>query len=99
MGSDPSPMGTVKDAIHLFGAAGAIFPPRMIALLVFLAMVFLANKYICAWGCQVGTLQDLIFRLNQTDNMKTIIARQIKVPFIISNSVRIIFILIFSTFV
>lgn len=96
MGSDPSPMGTVKDAIHLFGSTGAVFPPRMIALLLFLVMVFLANKYICAWGCQVGTLQDLIFRLNQTDKMKAVIGRQIKVPFILSNSVRILFLVAFT---
>ena len=27
LGSDPSPMGTVKDAIVLFGSKGVIFPP------------------------------------------------------------------------
>ena len=91
MGSDPSPMGTVKDAIHLYGSARAIFPPRIIALLVFLIIVFLANKYICAWGCQVGVLQDLIFRLNQTDKRKAIVGKQIKPPFALSNTVRIVF--------
>ena len=96
LGSDPGPMGTVKDAIHLFGSTGVIFPPRMIALLVFLLMVFFANKFICAWGCQVGTLQDLIFRFNRTDKRKSIIGRQIKVPFFISNSIRIIFFAVFT---
>jgi polyferredoxin len=91
MGSDPSPMGTVKDAIHLYGSARAIFPPRIIALLVFLFFVFLANKYICAWGCQFGVLQDLIFRLNQTDKRKPIVSKQIKPPFALTNAVRIIF--------
>ncbi len=60
LGSDPSPMGTVKDAIALFGATGVVFPPRMIALTVFVAMVVVANKFICSWGCQLGTLQDLL---------------------------------------
>ncbi len=96
LGSDPGPMGTVKDAIHLFASTGVIFPPRMIALLVFLLMVFFANKFICAWGCQVGTLQDLIFRLNRTDKMKAVLLKQVKVPFIISNSIRIIFLIIFT---
>lgn len=96
MGSDPSPMGTVKDAIHLYGSSGVIFPPRMIALVVFLAIVFLANKYICAWGCQVGTLQDLVFRINRKDNLKGILVKQIKIPFVISNSIRIIFLAVFS---
>jgi polyferredoxin len=89
-------MGTVKDAIHLYGSTGAIFPPRMIALTVFLVIVFAANKYICAWGCQVGVLQDLIFRLNQTGKTKAIMGNQVKIPFALSNSIRFIFLGIFT---
>jgi NAD-dependent dihydropyrimidine dehydrogenase PreA subunit len=96
LGSDPSPMGTVKDAIHLYAGTHAIFPPRMIALSIFLAIVFFANKYICAWGCQAGTLQDLFFRINRTDKRKAIIGRQIKLPFALTNSVRFIFLGIFT---
>jgi ferredoxin len=91
MGSDPSPMGTVKDAIHLYASARAVFPPRMIALAAFLAIVFLANKYICAWGCQVGVLQDLIFRLNRNDKGKAIAGTQLKPPFVLTNTVRVVF--------
>jgi polyferredoxin len=98
MGSDPSPMGTVKDAIYLYGSAHAVFPPRMIALTVFLAIVFIANKYICAWGCQIGVLQDLIFRLNQTEKRKAIIGQQIKVPFAFSNGVRVVLLGLFTIF-
>jgi polyferredoxin len=68
----------------------------MIALLVFLLIVFVANKYICAWGCQAGVLQDLIFRLNQTDKRKAIIGKQVKIPFAISNGIRCIFLGIFT---
>jgi polyferredoxin len=96
MGSDPSPMGTVKDAIHLYATAQVIFPPRMIALGIFLAIVFLANKYICAWGCQAGTLQDLIFRINQTDKRESVIGRLIKLPFALTNSIRLIFLCVFT---
>ena len=96
LGSDPSPMGTVKDAIHLYAYANAIFPPRMIALTLFLLIVFSANKYICAWGCQAGTLQDLVFRLNQTDKYTSIIGRKIKPPFVFTNTVRILFLGIFT---
>ncbi len=94
LGSDPGPMGTVKDAIALFASKGIIFPPRMIAMGVFLLMVFFANKFICSWGCQVGTLQDLIFRLNHKKNKR--ILRQYKVPFAVSNTLRIIFFIIFT---
>ncbi|MCJ7772518.1 MAG: 4Fe-4S binding protein [Desulfobacterales bacterium] len=96
LGSDPSPMGTVKDAIHLYANAQVIFPPRMLALAIFLFIVFLANKYICAWGCQAGTLQDLIFRTNQTSKHTTIIGRQIKLPFFFTNTVRFTFLVVFT---
>lgn len=96
MGSDPSPMGTVKDAIALLGAKGVVFPPRMIALTVFLTMVLLANKFICAWGCQLGTLQDLIFRLNRDGQDKTGVLRQYKPPFAVTNGIRIAFFVVFT---
>jgi len=91
LGSDPSPMGTVKDAIVLLGAKGAIFPPRMIALSVFLIMVLVANKFICSWGCQLGTLQDLIFRLNRDTKDKSGVFKQYKIPFVTTNGIRLAF--------
>ncbi len=91
MGSDPSPMGTVKDAVYLYGTTRAVFVPRLIALGIFLAIVFLANKYICAWGCQLGTLQDLIFQINRTRQHKAVFVRQIKLPFVLTNSIRFMF--------
>ncbi len=95
LGADPGPMGTVKDAIHLYGTAHIIFPPRMIALAVFLLLVFLANKYICAWGCQAGTLQELIFRLNTSERHEPRIGRRIKVPFVVTNTCRVLFFCVF----
>lgn len=91
LGSDPSPMGTVKDAIVLFGKSGVIFPPRMIALTLFLLTVFLANKFICSWGCQFGTLQDLLFRFNRDSKDRKGLLRQFKPPFAVTNTVRILF--------
>jgi hypothetical protein len=44
LGSDPNPMGTVKDAIRLYGFSHAVFPPQIIALTIFLAIVLLTNK-------------------------------------------------------
>jgi polyferredoxin len=91
LGPDPSPMGTVKDAIRLYGTARAIFPPRMIALTIFLAIVLLANKYICAWGCQAGTLQELIYRINYLENQIPGIGRKFKLPFAVTNTFRVLF--------
>lgn len=95
--SDPSPMGTVKDTIHLFAAEGVFFMPRTIALCVFLSLVVLFNKSICAWGCQLGTLQDLIFRLGRNEkDSKAGAIRQVKLPFVFANSVRVAFFIIFT---
>ncbi|MBN1348239.1 4Fe-4S binding protein [candidate division KSB1 bacterium] len=96
LGSDPSPMGTVKDAIVLFGSKRVIFPPRMIALGAFLLMVIFANKFICSWGCQLGALQDLIFRFNRNAADTKGIIKQYKIPFVISNSIRILFFVVFT---
>lgn len=92
LGADPSPMGTVKDAIVLYAAKGVIFKPRLVAFSIFILTVVLANKFICSWGCQLGALQDFIFRLNRNDQDTNRGALpQYKIPFIISNSVRTLF--------
>lgn len=90
LSSDPSPMGTVKDAVVLLGSKGVIFPPRMIAFAVFILLVIIANKFICSWGCQIGTLQDLIFRLNRNGDDTKGLIRQFKPSFAFTNSVRIL---------
>lgn len=91
LGPDPSPMGTIKDAIALLAKNGVIFPPRMIALTLFLILVLVANKFICTWGCQVGTLQDFIFRLNRDPKDRKGIFRQFKPSFFLSNTIRVVF--------
>jgi NAD-dependent dihydropyrimidine dehydrogenase PreA subunit len=92
LGADPSPMGTVKDALVLYGAKGVIFKPRIVAFLIFSLTIVLANKFICSWGCQIGTLQDFIFRLNRNsqDSAQGSLP-QFKVPFVISNTIRALF--------
>lgn len=98
LGSDPSPMRTVKDAIVLWGTRHVIFPPRLIAFVVFLLMVVLANKFICSWGCQFGVLQDLIFRINRNPKDTAGSIRQWKPPFWLTNSVRIAFFVMICVF-
>ena len=44
LGSDPGPMGTVKDAIIMYASDGAVFLPRLAAMFVFLTMVLVFNK-------------------------------------------------------
>lgn len=90
LGADPNPMGTVKDAIVLYAKEGVIFPPRLIALAVFLLLVIAANKLICAWGCQFGTLQDLLFQLMH-GRMGQSKIKPLKLPFALTNTIRILF--------
>ena len=91
LGSDPSPMGTVKDTIVLFGKEHVIFPPRIVAFTVFSLMVIFANKFICSWGCQLGVLQDLIYRINRNSTDTAGPIRQWKLPFALTNTIRIAF--------
>jgi len=93
LGSDPSPMGTVKDAVFLLTAHQTVFWPRIIALGLFLLTVVLSTKLICSWGCQFGTLQDLLFRFGRNKPDRKGGIRQFKPKFWISNSVRILFFL------
>lgn len=95
LGPDPSPMGTIKDTIALLGSKGIIFPPRAIVLMAFILIVIAANKFICAWGCQFGTLQDLLFRINQDRDGRRVL-RQFKPPFSVTNTVRTLFFLAFT---
>lgn len=96
LGPEPNSMSTVKDIVSAYAIKGIFFPPRLVALLVFLLVVFLANKFICAWACQFGTLQDFIFRLNRNSNDKTGVFKQYKLPFAVSNTIRVVF---FSAFI
>jgi polyferredoxin len=54
------------------------------------------NKYVCAWGCQAGTMQDLIFRINRTDKQRAVIGRQIKLSFAFTNTIRFTFFCLFT---
>jgi polyferredoxin len=69
----------------------------LIAFGVFLLLVIVANKFICSWGCQLGTLQDLIFRLNRDKDDRKGLFRQFKVPFVVSNGVRFAFFVALTT--
>ena len=96
LGSDPSPMGTVKDMIVLGGMHHVIFIPRLIALCVFLLLVVIANKFICTWGCQFGTLQEILYRLNRQGQKRRGILPLLHIPYAVSNTIRIVFFIIFT---
>jgi polyferredoxin len=55
--------------------------PVVMMLVILLLMVWLSNKSICGWGCELGLLQDLLHRVPLP---------KWKPPFWLSNTVRII---------
>ena len=90
-GADVSPMGTVKDAIVLWGRDKVVFPPRLIAFAIFLIGILIANKFTCGWGCQFGALQDFVFRLNRNEADTQGVMAQWKPPFALTNTIRTLF--------
>ncbi|AHF06471.1 4Fe-4S binding protein [Desulfitobacterium metallireducens] len=95
LGSEPNAMSTVKDFVSAYAIKGIIFPPRLVALIVFLLLVFVANKFTCGWACQFGSLQDFIFQIDRNSDKKKGVFRQYKVPFLVSNTIRILFFFLF----
>ncbi|AKA67903.1 4Fe-4S binding protein [Clostridium scatologenes] len=93
--SEKDASSKIQKALN-FKAEEILFPPRIIALLVFLGIVLAANKFICGWACQFGTLKDFIFRLNRDSKDKEGIFKQYKIPFYISNTIRIVFFILFT---
>ena len=96
LGADPSPMGTVKDAIYLMVAHQTVFMPRIVAFAIFMLTVVIANKFICSWGCQFGLLQEFLFRLNRRRFDRKGIMRQYKPPFWLTNTIRVSVLAIFT---
>lgn len=81
LGSDPNPLGTVKDGIILYADSGVLFKPRFVALTFLLLLVLIFGRLFCGWGCQIGVIQDLLYRIR---------VKKIKAPFWVTNTVRIL---------
>jgi len=82
LGSDPNPLGTVKDALVLYGKEGTVFKPRLVALTAFILTVVLTGRMLCGWGCHFGVLQDLAYQLP---------TRKFQLPFWLTQLIRAIF--------
>lgn len=80
LGVEPNAPGTIKDALVRWGETHTVFRPRLVAFVAFLLLGIIGNKVFCGWLCQFGALQDLLFHLP---------VRKYKVPFAVSNAVRL----------
>jgi len=88
----PSPVCAITKPF-IFGAKPQFF--ATIAVIGFLSVI--ATKGFCSIACPIGALQELLYKIPVLKNLKTK-----KLPFYISNSVRIVilvlfFLLLFST--
>lgn len=80
LGSDPNPLGMIKDALYIYGTTGVIFKPRIIVTAIVLLTVLLGGRLFCGWACHLGALQDLVYRVP---------VRKIRLPFWLTNLVRL----------
>ena len=80
-GLNPNPVFSVRNLLMVVLVKHQLLLPVVAMLVILLLMVWVSNKSICGWGCQLGLLQDLLHRVNLP---------KWKPPFWLSNTVRVI---------
>ena len=80
-GLNPNPVFSVRNLLMVVLVKHQLLLPVVAMLVILLLMVWVSNKSICGWGCQLGLLQDLLHRVNLP---------KWKPPFWLSNTVRIV---------
>lgn len=80
-GLNPNPVSSLRTLLTTILVRHQLVLPIAAMLVILLLMVWVSNKSICAWGCQLGLLQDLLHRVPLP---------KWKPPFWLSNSVRLI---------
>jgi polyferredoxin len=78
---NPNPVASLRTLLTTALVRRQFVAPVAAMLVVLLLAVWISNKSICGWACQLGLLQDLLHRLPLP---------RWKPPFWLSNSVRII---------
>ena len=80
-GLNPNPVASLRNLLTSILVKHSFVASVAVMLVILLAIVWVSNKAICGWACQLGLLQDLIFRVK---------VPKWKPPFWLSNGVRII---------
>jgi len=80
-GLNPNPVASLRTLLTTVLVKHQLVLPVAAMLVILLLMVWVSNKSICGWGCQLGLLQDLLHRVPLP---------KWKPPFWLSNSVRIV---------
>lgn len=80
-GMNPNPVASLRTLLTSILVKHRLVAPVALMLGILLVAVWVSNKSICGWACQLGLLQDLIFRVK---------VPKWKPPFWLSNGVRIV---------
>ena len=80
-GLNPNPVSSLRTLLTAALVKHQLLLPVTAMLVFLLLMVWVSNKSICGWGCQLGLLQDLLHRVPLP---------KWKPPFWLSNTVRIV---------
>ena len=78
---NPNPVASWRALLTSVLVRHRVVLPIVAMLLLLLGMVFVSNKSICGWGCQLGLWQELLHRVPLP---------KWKLPFWLSNAVRIL---------
>lgn len=95
LGYKISPLQPVYGLLNNLIVFNIFLRPEVMGIIYFGLLSILVNKFICTWGCQLGVLQDFLFRTFRNKKDTKGIIKQIKIPFWLSNSIRILFFLAF----
>jgi ferredoxin len=82
--ANPEPMRAIVQVFQSIALGRYSLQSTLLVFLAFALMTFIGVKLICGWGCPVGTLQELLYRLPIFAQLK-----KKRIPFWISNSVRV----------
>ena len=80
-GLNPNPVASLRTLLTSLLVRGQLVVPIAAMLVVLLLAVWVSNKSICGWACQLGLLQDLLHRVKLP---------KWQPPFWLSNGVRIV---------
>ncbi|MEA3376246.1 MAG: 4Fe-4S binding protein [Chloroflexota bacterium] len=80
-GLNPNPVASLRTLVTSILVRGQLVIPVAAMLGILLVAVWVSNKSICGWACQLGLLQDLLHRVELP---------KWEPPFWLSNSVRIL---------
>jgi polyferredoxin len=82
--ANPEPMRAIVQVFQSIALGRYSLQSTLLVFLAFALMTFIGVKLVCGWGCPVGTLQELLYRLPIFAQLK-----KKRIPFWISNSVRV----------